>query len=78
MKAQELGVVGWCKNTADGTVVGIVQGPEGSVEQMKEWLAKIGSPKSKIDRCVFEDEKEVDSVEFEGFTVDRSYGFAPR
>ncbi|CAI9534771.1 unnamed protein product [Staurois parvus] len=33
-EAKKLGVVGWVKNTRQGTVVGQVQGPEDKVSSM--------------------------------------------
>lgn len=41
-KAQELGLKGWVQNTQQGTVIGVVQGPEEEIEQMKIWLSTIG------------------------------------
>jgi acylphosphatase len=34
-QARALGLVGYCANTARGTVVGEVQGPKDALEQMK-------------------------------------------
>ncbi|XP_031453714.1 acylphosphatase-2 isoform X3 [Phasianus colchicus] len=36
-EARKLGVVGWVKNTRQGTVTGQVQGPEDKVNAMKFW-----------------------------------------
>jgi acylphosphatase len=44
-KAQELGLVGWCKNTPEGTVEGVAQGSFPQMAQFKEWLQHKGSPK---------------------------------
>jgi acylphosphatase len=78
MQAQELGIVGFCKNTPEGTVVGTIQGPEGEIAVMKKWLTTTGSPRSKIERVEFSDERKIDAVEYESFGIDKSYGFAPR
>ncbi|CAH1638184.1 unnamed protein product [Spodoptera littoralis] len=40
-KATELGLKGWVMNTAQGTVVGQIQGPAVAVEDMKTWLQKM-------------------------------------
>ena len=37
----------------------------------KNWLKSEGSPKSRIDRCVFKDEKEITSFDFNEFTIKR-------
>ncbi|KAK3094213.1 hypothetical protein FSP39_025490, partial [Pinctada imbricata] len=63
------GLVGWVKNTYQGTVKGQVQGPQQEVNIMKVWLEKEGSPMSKIDRCVFTNERSIDSVEYKSFSV---------
>ena len=47
-EAINLNIVGWCMNTERDTVIGQIQGTEKSIKNMKEWLAKKGSPKSKI------------------------------
>lgn len=35
------------------------------------WLQTTGSPKSRIDRCEFTNEKEVKDLEFKTFDVNR-------
>ncbi|MEE6474296.1 hypothetical protein FKM82_010339 [Ascaphus truei] len=66
-EARKLAVVGWVKNTRQGTVVGQVQGPEDKVNSMKTWLSKVGSPSSRIDRINFTDEKEIPKLQYNGF-----------
>ena len=56
IEAKRLGLTGWCENSATGTVRGELEGDRLAVEEMKRWLSKIGSPKSRIDRCVFIEE----------------------
>ncbi|XP_075269744.1 acylphosphatase-2 isoform X1 [Opisthocomus hoazin] len=68
-EARKLGVVGWVKNTSQGTVTGQVQGPEDKVNAMKSWLSKIGSPSSRIDRTNFSNEKEISKLDFSGFST---------
>ncbi|XP_062427671.1 acylphosphatase-2 [Rhea pennata] len=68
-EARKLGVVGWVKNTSKGTVTGQVQGPEEKVNAMKSWLAKVGSPSSRIDRTNFSNEKEISKLDFSGFST---------
>ncbi|NXN97516.1 ACYP2 protein, partial [Rhinopomastus cyanomelas] len=68
-EARKLGVVGWVKNTSQGTVTGQVQGPEDKVNAMKSWLSKVGSPSSRIDRTSFSNEKEIPKLDFTGFST---------
>jgi acylphosphatase len=55
--AKGLGLVGWVMNTAQGTVVGEAQGPASELLKLRKWLEKTGSPKSKIQKAVFKDER---------------------
>lgn len=64
-----LNLVGWCMNTEHDTVAGQLQGTEKSVKKMKEWLTKTGSPKSKILKAEFKEEKEITAMEFEYFEI---------
>lgn len=40
-------------------------------DHRKEWLRHQGSPKSKIEKCEFRDEKNIDSLQFTNFEVRR-------
>ncbi|KAM9363235.1 acylphosphatase-2-like [Symphorus nematophorus] len=64
-----LGLVGWVKNTRQGTVIGQIQGPVDKVKEMKSWLQNVGSPSSRIDRAVFSNEREVSKLELHGFST---------
>ncbi|NWZ68535.1 ACYP2 protein, partial [Acrocephalus arundinaceus] len=68
-EAKKLGVVGWVKNTSQGTVTGQVQGPEERVNEMKSWLSKVGSPSSRIDKTKFSNEKEISKLDFSDFNT---------
>lgn len=68
-QAIQLGLVGYCTNTRQGTVQGRVQGPECSVEVMKRWLSTTGSPLSRITTCRFSNEREISYLEYESFAV---------
>ncbi|NXF24196.1 ACYP2 protein, partial [Rhodinocichla rosea] len=68
-EAKKLGVVGWVKNTSQGTVTGQVQGPEERVNEMKSWLSKVGSPSSRIDKTSFSNEKEISKLDFSDFNT---------
>ncbi|KAM4690323.1 acylphosphatase-1 isoform 2-T2 [Rhinophrynus dorsalis] len=64
-----LGLVGWVQNTDTGTVRGQLQGPNGSVREMQVWLQKKGSPKSRITKVEFQNEKMIMQLEHSGFKV---------
>ncbi|XP_062979895.1 acylphosphatase-2 isoform X2 [Elgaria multicarinata webbii] len=66
-KARKVGVVGWIRNSREGTVTGQVQGPEDKVNEMKNWLANVGSPSARIERANFSNEKEIPKLDFAGF-----------
>ncbi|XP_024408564.1 acylphosphatase-2 isoform X2 [Desmodus rotundus] len=68
-EAKKIGVVGWVKNTSQGTVTGQVQGPEEKVNSMKSWLSKVGSPSSRIDRTDFSNEKTISKLEYSNFSI---------
>ncbi len=57
-EAQKLGLIGWVRNLADGTVESEFQGEEGTVERLLEWLLQ-GSPMSHVTRV---DNRETDPV----------------
>ncbi|XP_060531833.1 acylphosphatase-1-like isoform X1 [Cylas formicarius] len=68
-EATKLGVKGWCRNTDRDTVEGTLEGSKKRLNAMKHWLQTKGSPKSRIDRAVFQDEHEIEGFTFDGFTV---------
>ncbi|XP_072949204.1 acylphosphatase-1 [Epargyreus clarus] len=70
-KATELGLKGWVMNTAQGTVIGQLQGTQNAIDDMKIWLQKIGSPKSKIEKASFRNEGVISSCAFRTFEIRR-------
>jgi acylphosphatase len=68
-EGKKLKLVGWVMNTNNKTVVGQMQGSEDKVKKMKDWLRRIGSPKSIIDRVEFKNEKVINALEFTSFDV---------
>jgi acylphosphatase len=65
-KAEELGLTGWVKNTANGNVEAVFEGDESAVHEMIAWC-RIGPPLAKVtDVKIIQ--KRVDE-EFTGFTV---------
>jgi len=47
-EAQALGVTGWVRNRADGTVEAVMEGPEESVEALVRWCWK-GPPHARVE-----------------------------
>jgi acylphosphatase len=68
-EGKKLKLVGWVMNTEQDTVVGQAQGPEDKIKKLKEWLRKTGSPKSRIDKAEFKNEKEIIKLDFTAFDV---------
>lgn len=64
-----LGLKGWCMNTTRGTVVGNVQGSSDKINQMKSWLKNKGSPKSRIDKADFLNEKVITEFSCDEFVI---------
>ncbi|XP_013186848.1 acylphosphatase-1 [Amyelois transitella] len=70
-KALELGLKGWVMNTAQGTVIGQLQGPKNLIDDMKIWLQKTGSPKSVIEKAAFRNEGPIANMAFKTFEIRR-------
>lgn len=68
-RATDLGLKGWVMNTAQGTVVGQLQGPTMAVRKMKDWLQKEGSPKSRIEKASFRNESSITACAFKTFEI---------
>ncbi|CAD6996445.1 unnamed protein product [Ceratitis capitata] len=68
-QAKLLGLRGWCMNTSQGTVRGQMEGALDKVNEMKFWLQSKGSPKSRIDKAVFSEMKEIPDYSFNAFTI---------
>lgn len=60
-KAEMLGLVGWVRNNADGTVEAVFEGPSDSVGEIIDWC-RTGSPDSEVTDVV------VKEIAPEGFT----------
>ena len=63
--------LGWCMNTPSGTVKGKLEGDEGRMRQMMEWLRSTGSPKSKIEKAAFNEPKPIKEYSTRTFTIKR-------
>ncbi|XP_078082243.1 acylphosphatase-1-like [Mustelus asterias] len=68
-EAKRLGLSGWVKNTRQGSVQGRLQGADAQVRTMQAWLRDTGSPKSKIERAEFRNQKQIQSREYSDFQV---------
>ncbi|XP_020841927.1 acylphosphatase-1 isoform X2 [Phascolarctos cinereus] len=68
-EGKKLGLVGWVQNTDQGTVQGQIQGPTVQVQIMQEWLKTKGSPKSRIDKAKFHNEKVIPKLEHKDFQI---------
>jgi len=47
-QARALGVDGWVRNRADGSVEALIQGPPDALEAMRAWL-RHGPPSARVD-----------------------------
>ena len=48
-RASSLGVVGWVRNTADGSVEAWFEGSSAAVEQLLGWVRAGGPPAAEVD-----------------------------
>ncbi|KAF9786713.1 Acylphosphatase-like domain-containing protein [Thelephora terrestris] len=71
-KADELGIVGWVKNDAGGSVSGVAASTSDSaLDQFKRAINR-GPPHATVERVDITDEREIDDVEFTSFEIRRS------
>ncbi|CAG9764870.1 unnamed protein product [Ceutorhynchus assimilis] len=70
-EAKRLGLRGWCMNTNQKTVKGVLEGNPNKIADMKNWLQTTGSPESRIDKAVFTDERNIEKFSFKSFTIKR-------
>lgn len=68
-KSQELGLKGWCMNTTQNTVRGVLEGELDKISIMKKWLQCEGSPQSKIEKAVFVNEIPITQYSFSSFEI---------
>jgi acylphosphatase len=55
VKAEQLGLTGWVKNTSDGNVEAVFEGDEQKIKEMVAWCWK-GPPNAKVtDICMKQD-----------------------
>ncbi|XP_037709907.1 acylphosphatase-2 [Drosophila subpulchrella] len=70
-KAKELGITGWCMNTTQGTVKGMLEGSLDQMTDMKYWLQHKGSPRSVIEKAVFSENEALPINNFKVFSIRR-------
>ncbi len=70
-QATKLNLVGWVQNTQRETVEGYMEGEKTNIDQMKNWLEKTGSPKSKILKVQFTNEKTISKLTGNTFDIRR-------
>ena len=70
-QAKILNLVGWVKNTELNTVQGYMEGDKTKIDQMKHWLRTTGSPKSKITKAEFTNEKTITKLTAKTFEIIR-------
>lgn len=58
-------------NTSEGTVRGRLEGDEGRLREMMDWLKMTGSPKSNITKAVFTEPKALKEFSVRNFTIRR-------
>lgn len=60
-RAQALGLDGWVRNRADGSVEAVVQGPPEAVKEMV-MPAHQGSPAARVDRVAVSDDAPAETL----------------
>lgn len=66
-----MNLVGWVENTDKDTVIGHMEGEKTNFDDMKIWLQKTGSPKSKITKTIFTNEKTISKLSANTFDIRR-------
>jgi acylphosphatase len=62
-EALALGIAGWVRNNADGTVEAVLEGEEQAVEQLLAWM-RIGPPRALVMSMKLTDESPVGERSF--------------
>jgi len=65
-KAEQLGVTGWVKNTADGKVEALFEGDKKHIQEMIDWCHQ-GPPSAQIDHVEITEQSS--SNGFDGFSI---------
>ncbi|XP_041987883.1 acylphosphatase-2-like [Aricia agestis] len=67
--AEDLGLGGWVKNSKKGTIVGKIQGPKQTLDQMIDWLSTTGSPGCKIEKCDLTNWQYLSRLDYHDFSI---------
>ncbi|KAK1443161.1 hypothetical protein BgAZ_200370 [Babesia gibsoni] len=71
-EAEKLGIKGYVKNEADGTVIGEGQSANAeAMEAFKHFLEKVGSPNSEISSCEFTLVEKDGDYDYKSFDIIR-------
>jgi acylphosphatase len=70
-QAKKFNLIGWVQNTEVNTVQGHMEGQNINIDQMKNWLQTTGSPKSKITKVEFTNEKSITKLTGNTFDIRR-------
>ncbi|KTW26441.1 hypothetical protein T552_02920 [Pneumocystis carinii B80] len=62
-KAKSLSIVGWCRNTANGSVEIEAEGTEQNLDIFKKWLQYEGSPLSRVDNMIVKEISVINNEE---------------
>ena len=65
-KANQLGLMGWVRNTDDGCVEAVFEGEEELVKEMIEWCQH-GPPLARVENVEMKDQNLTDS--YDDFTI---------
>jgi len=65
-KAEQLGLTGWVRNTADGCVEAVFEGEEQFVKEMIDWCHH-GPPHAEVENVEIKNQSPTNG--FKGFTV---------
>jgi acylphosphatase len=70
-KAREMGLTGWVKNTPDGRVEILSDGPSEKQDQFLEWCRE-GPSRAVVERIDIQSDSTVDSGEYTHFEIRHS------
>ena len=65
-KAEQLGITGWVRNTADDKVEAVFEGEENKINEMIEWCHR-GPPLSKVTDVKIKKQNPTNG--FDGFSI---------
>jgi acylphosphatase len=68
-EAANHGISGWCRNSSGSSVQGEIEGDRLAIDAMKHWLESVGSPQSRIDKCLFGNELQSETRKFNHFSI---------